>query len=60
MTDLRETGDPKCTSQIDPVGWIFVVFAIVIVAIAAMVAYYGNGTVIAHTTPVSHAIGSLG
>jgi hypothetical protein len=59
MTDLHKTGDPKYTSQIDTVGWIFIACAIVIVAIAAMVVYYGNGTVIANT-PLSHAVGSPG
>ena len=45
MTDLHKADDPKYTSQIDTVGWIFVACAIVIVAIAAMVVCYSNGTV---------------
>jgi hypothetical protein len=49
MTDLHETGDPKYTPQIDTVGWIFATLVILIVVIAAMVAYQGNGTVIANT-----------
>ena len=59
MTDLHETGDPKYTAQIDSVGWIFVAFVVVIVAIAAMVAYHGNDRVIANT-PVPHAVGRPG
>ena len=59
MTDLHETGDPKYTAQIDSVGWIFVAFVVVIVAIAAMVAYQGNDRVIANT-PVPHAVGRPG
>jgi hypothetical protein len=59
MTDLHETGDPKYTAQIDAVGWIFVAFVVVVVAIAAMVAYHGNGTVIANTL-VWRAVGSPG
>jgi hypothetical protein len=53
MTDLHETGDPKYTAQIDSVGWIFVAFVVVITAIAAMVAYEGNNTMVAKIT-VSH------
>jgi Tfp pilus assembly protein PilE len=59
MTDLHETDDPKYTAQIDTVGGTFVGFVVVIVAIAAMVAYHGYGTVIANT-PLSHAVGSPG
>jgi hypothetical protein len=59
MTDLHENNDPEYAAQIDTVGWLFVACAIVIVAIAAMAAYYGNGTMIANT-PVSHVAGSPG
>jgi hypothetical protein len=59
MTDLHEASDPKYTAQIDTVGWIFVAFVVLIVAIAAVVAYRGNGTMIANT-PVLHALGSPG
>jgi hypothetical protein len=36
MVDLYETNDPKYAAQIDVVGWIFVAFAVVIAATAAM------------------------
>jgi hypothetical protein len=36
MVDLYETNDPKYAAQIDGVGWIFVAFAVVIAATAAM------------------------
>jgi hypothetical protein len=58
MTDLHETSDPKYTAQIDIAGWIFIVFAVAITVIAAVVvAYHGSGTMIAKT-PVSHVAGS--
>jgi hypothetical protein len=47
MTDLHESNDPKYTAQIDTAGWIFVVFAVAITVIAAVVAYHGIGTMIA-------------
>jgi hypothetical protein len=36
MVDLYETNDPKYAAQIDGVGWIFVAFAVVIAATAAI------------------------
>ena len=57
MTDLHESSDPKYTTQIDTAGWIFVVFAIAITVIAAVVAYHG--TMIANT-PVSQVARSPG
>ena len=59
MTDLHEQSDPKYGAQIDTVGWIFVVFAVVITAIAAIVVYHGNEAMIANS-PVSHVVGSPG
>ena len=59
MTHLHETGDPKYTAQIDTVGWIFIGFAVVITAIAAIVAYHGSEAMIANS-PVSHVAGSPG
>jgi hypothetical protein len=59
MTDLHEGNGPKYTTQIDTVGWIFAVFAVVIAVIAGMLAYHGSGTVIANT-PESHIAGSRG
>jgi hypothetical protein len=59
MTDLHESGDPKYTAQIDTAGWIFVVFAVAITVIAAVVAYHGSRAMIANT-PASHVAGSPG
>jgi hypothetical protein len=59
MTDLHEQSDPKYAAQIDTVGWIFVVFAVVITAIAAIVVYHGNEAMIA-SSPVTHVVGSPG
>ena len=57
MTDLHEQSDPKYAAQIDTVGWIFVVFAVVITAIAAMVVYHTNEPMMANS-PVSQVVGS--
>jgi hypothetical protein len=57
MTDLHETSDPKYTAQIDSIGWVFVAFALVITAIAAIVAYHASDTMIANS-PTSHVAGS--
>ena len=59
MTDLHESNNPKYTAQIDTVGWIFIAFAVVITAIAAILAYHGSETMIANS-PVSHVAGSPG
>jgi hypothetical protein len=59
MTDLHETSDPESKAQIDTVGWIFVAFVVVITAIAAIVAYNGNDTIVANTA-VSHVAGPAG
>ena len=59
MTDLHEASDPKYTTQIDTVGWIFVAFAVVITVVAAIVAYHGSDTMIANR-PVSHVAGTPG
>ena len=53
MANLYETSDPKSKEQIDTAGWVFLVLAIAIIAIAAMVAYNGNSTIVANTA-VSH------
>ena len=59
MTDLHERNNPKYTTQIDTVGWIFIAFAVAITVIAAVVAYHGSGTMVANT-PVPHVAGSSG
>ena len=59
MTDLHEQSDPKYAAQIDTVCWIFVVIAIVITAIAAILVYRGNEAMIANS-PVLHVVGVPG
>lgn len=49
MVDLHETNKPK--PQIDAVGWLFLAFAVVVTAAAAMIAYEANETMVAR--PVS-------
>ena len=56
MTDLHEAHDPKPTSQIDALGWLFLAFAVAITLAAAMIAYHGNSTTVANTT-LSRAAG---
>jgi hypothetical protein len=57
MTDLHEAGDRRDTSKIDGVGWVFAALVVAITAIAGMVAYYGNGAMVA-STPVAHVTAS--
>jgi hypothetical protein len=59
MVDLHETSDPERNEQIDTVGWVFLALAIIIVAIAAIVAYDGNNAMVANTT-VSQVAGPHG
>jgi hypothetical protein len=54
MTDLRETGDPGFTTQIDKVGWMFAVTVVAITAVAGMVAYHGWEVV----APTPHIVAS--
>ena len=49
MADLYETSNPERKPEIDAVGWLFLAFAVVITAAAAVVAYEAN-------TPVSHVV----
>ena len=55
MANLHETSNQQHKAQIDidTVGWLFAAFVVVITAIAAMVAYEGNNTMVAKIT-VSH------
>jgi hypothetical protein len=55
MVDLHETNNPKREPQIDPVGWLFLAFAVAIIAAAAMVAYEANDTMVVNA-PVSHIV----
>jgi hypothetical protein len=57
MTDLHEAGDRRHTAKIDGVGWVFAALVVAITAIAGMVAYYGNGAMVA-SSPVAHVTAS--
>jgi hypothetical protein len=56
MSDLHEARDPQPESQIDTVGWLFMIFAVAITAAATVVAYEANDTMIAKA-PVSQVAG---
>jgi len=53
MVDLHETRNPERNEQIDTVGRVSLALAIIIVAIAAIIAYDGNNAMVA-STAVSH------
>jgi len=56
MVDLRETNNPNRKVEIDPAGWLFLAIAVVvIIAVAAMIAYEANGAMIAKAL-VSHVV----
>jgi hypothetical protein len=55
MVDLHEMNNPERGPQIDTVGWLFLAFAVVITAAAAVVAYEANDTMVANA-PVSHLV----
>jgi len=59
MVDVYETPNPKRDEQIDTIGWVFVASAVIITLSAGVIAYYGNGEMVA-TAPVSHVTGSPG
>jgi hypothetical protein len=52
MSDLHEARDPEREPQIDNVGWLFLAFAVVVTATAAMIAYEANDPMVAR--PISH------
>ena len=52
MSDLHEVRDPEREPQIDNVGWLFLAFAIVVTATAAMIAYEASDAMLGR--PVSH------
>jgi len=52
MADLPEAINPERKAQIDTVGWLFLAFAIVTTATAAMIVYEANDAMVA--PPVSH------
>ena len=56
MSDLDEARDPEPESQIDTLGWLFMIFAVAITAAATVVAYEAYDTTIAKA-PVSQVAG---
>jgi hypothetical protein len=52
MADLPEAINPEWKEQIDTVGWLFLAFAVVITATAAMIVYEANDAMV--VPPVSH------
>jgi hypothetical protein len=55
MSDLHEARSPEREPQIDTVGWLFLAVAVAITAVAGMIAYNANGTMVANA-PVSHVV----
>ena len=55
MVDLRETNNSNRKVEIDPAGWLFLAIAVVIIAVAAMIAYEANSAMIAKAL-VSHVV----
>ena len=53
MADLHETNNPEHKAEIDSEGWVFLAFAIAIIAIAGLVACDGNNAML-ENGPVSH------
>ena len=52
MADSPEAINPERKAQIDTVGWLFLAFAIVTTATAALIVYEANDAMVA--PPVSH------
>ena len=44
MADLHQTRTPDPNAGIDAAGWLFLAIAVVIIAVAAMIAYEANDT----------------
>jgi hypothetical protein len=42
MSELYETRNQKNDEQIDTVGWVFSAVVVIIMAVAAIIAYHGN------------------
>jgi hypothetical protein len=55
MTDLHQTRHPDPNAGIDAVGWVFLVVASAMIAVAALIAYEANGTRVANA-PVSQIV----
>jgi hypothetical protein len=55
MSDLHEIRNPNPNAGIDAVGWLFSALVAAIVAVAALIAYEANDTMVANA-PVSHVV----
>jgi hypothetical protein len=53
MADLHQTRPPN--AGIDAAGWLFLAFAVAIIATAAVIAYEASDTMVANG-PVSHVV----
>ena len=53
MVDLRETNNLNRKVEIDSAGWLFLAVAVVIIVVAAMIAYEANDMMVANG-PASH------
>jgi hypothetical protein len=52
MSDLHEIRNPNPNAGIDAVGWLFSALVAAIIAVAALIAYEANDTMVANA-PVS-------
>jgi hypothetical protein len=55
MADLHQTRTPDPNAGIDAVGWLFLAFAVAIIATAAVIAYEASDTMVANGA-VSHVV----
>jgi hypothetical protein len=55
VADLHQTRNPNPNAGIDAVGWLFSAVAAAIIAVAALIAYEANDTMVANA-PVSHVV----
>ena len=55
MTDLHQARTPNPNVGIDAVGWLFSALVAVIIAVAELIAYEANDTMVANA-PVSHVV----
>ena len=58
MTDLHEAGDPRCTGQLDRIGWVFAALVLVITTVAGIAAYYGGDGTAAISPVIPHVVAS--
>ena len=55
MADLHQTRNPNPNAGIDAVGWLFSAVAAAIIAVAVLIAYEANDTMVANA-PVSQIV----